>query len=371
MSEQLSRRARACAAAALVFSGLLVPIGASAKSSGDDAARVLLLEQQAGLLSRSVEDLSGALGFLPQRDIGVSGSQIPDEQPIVVAQSRDAAQLAVRIDQLEQQIRVLTGQVEGLQFQMTQLQTLLERMQEDNDARFSALEGGSGLGKTEAAPLSGGTLPSDGASQALDLESPDSTGTGDTFGLDGQSGLGGQGADIVIDPDAEGFTLGAPEQPLGTLSLDDFNIDNPDGPLDLGGGGGGSMISDADADAQYRAGYDAVVSGDYAFAEDQFRQFIALFPDHPQAPDATNWLGEALIQRGDYNEAAEILLTGFQSYPNAARAPDMLLKLGIALNGAGEAGAACQTFGEVLRRYPTVSPAFKARLNDEVVQAGC
>ncbi len=32
----------------------------------------------------------------------------------------------MRIQQLEEQIRVLTGQVEGLQFQLTQMQTLIE-----------------------------------------------------------------------------------------------------------------------------------------------------------------------------------------------------------------------------------------------------
>jgi hypothetical protein len=44
------------------------------------------------------------------------------------AQSQQTAQLTVRIQELEEQIRLLTGQVEGLQFQLTQMQTLLERM---------------------------------------------------------------------------------------------------------------------------------------------------------------------------------------------------------------------------------------------------
>ena len=57
--------------------------------------------------------------------------------------------------------------------------------------------------------------------------------------------------------------------------------------------------------------------GDYAFAEDQFRQFIALYPKDPQAPDATNWLGEALLQRQAYDEAADVLLTGFQTYQSS------------------------------------------------------
>ena len=75
-----------------------------------------------------------------------------------------------------------------------------------------------------------------------------------------------------------------------------------------------------DAQAQYDAGYDAIVRGDYAFAEEQFRQFVALYPDDPQAADATNWLGEALLQRGAYDEAADVLLTGFQNYPATRRA---------------------------------------------------
>lgn len=48
-----------------------------------------------------------------------------------VAQSREEAQLAVRIQQLEERIQVLTGQVEGLQFQLTQMQTMLEKQAED------------------------------------------------------------------------------------------------------------------------------------------------------------------------------------------------------------------------------------------------
>ena len=105
--------------------------------------------------------------------------------------------------------------------------------------------------------------------------------------------------------------------------------------------------ADPDAQAQYNAGYDAVVRGDYAFAEEQFRQFVALYPNDPQAADATNWLGEALLQRGAYDEAADVALTGFQNYPNSPRAPDLLMKVGVALAAVGERDAACRTFVEV------------------------
>ena len=80
------------------------------------------------------------------------GRVISDEQaPILVAQGQDVAQLLVRLQQLEEQNRVLNGQVEGLTFQLTQLQELVSR----NEARLQALEGGAGP-KPEAATQPGG-----------------------------------------------------------------------------------------------------------------------------------------------------------------------------------------------------------------------
>src|SRR5690606_29816815 len=55
-------------------------------------------------------------------------------------QGNDLAGLQVRLSQLEEQQRINSGQIEGLQFQLTQLQSLIERMQEDNEFRFQRLE---------------------------------------------------------------------------------------------------------------------------------------------------------------------------------------------------------------------------------------
>lgn len=270
----------------------------------------------------------------------------------VAQSSRDIGSMNVRIGQLEEQVRSLTGQVEGLQFQMTQLQTLLERMQEDNEFRFQALEGGS-LGKTNAAPQSGGVTPLEGVPQNLDLNAPldlGSDATSLTPGAEGPLVLGSE--QVLSSP------LSLPVGQLGGEHMDGFGMQD-------------SLVTDADAMAQYQAGYDAVIRGDYEFAEDQFRQFVALFPEHPNAPDATNWLGEALLQRGLYDDAADILVTGFESYSESARAPDILLKLGMALAGSGEHDTACRTFAEVLRRYPNVPNIFKVRLGEESAKSQC
>lgn len=330
------------ATALLLGSAMAMQMFVSRADASGDVARLEALETQALALSGQIDAYNGALSaFSP-----VPPNPVGNIAPIIVAQSnRDVASINVRLGQLEEQVRVLTGQVEGLQFQMTQLQTYLERLNEDYEFRFQQLEGG-GTGKTSAAPQSGSDTLAGGLPQNQEFVAPD----------------------LLIDPDAEGFALGSGEQPLGTL---------PEGALDLSGQpldltyDPGGLVTDADANAQYRAGYDAIVRGDYAFAEDQFRQFVGLFPEHEQAPDATNWLGEALILRRAYDEAADVLLTGYQSYSNSTRAPDLLLKLGTALAGAGEHDTACRTFSEVLRRYPDVSAAFHARLSEEISKAQC
>ena len=283
----------------------------------------------------------------------------------VQAQSRSEAQLAVRIQELEDQVRSLTGQIEGLQFTLTQMQTQIQQMQDDNEFRFQQLEGG-GAGKTEAAPHSGGAMPAGETPQPM---------TGETTGETLPAAPADTDDDVPVITDEPMDELGDSADPLlgqgragggaiGTLGT-------PNGvPLDLSLDSS-RELSNGDAEAQYAAGYDAIVRGDYAFAEEQFRQFVALYPKDRQAADATNWLGEALLQRGAYDEAADVLLTGFQTYENSARAPDLLFKLGMALAGAGEGDTACRTYFEVKKRYPDQPAAFLQRLEQERQKANC
>lgn len=284
---------------------------------------------------------------------------------MVSAQSKSEAQLLVRMQELEDQVRTLTGQVEGLQFQLTQMQELIQKMQDDNEFRFQQLEGGAGK-KTDAATQSDGATPVGALPQAPDAGAQ----TTDTANTTPPAPLGSDTAPAETMA-ADG--LGDSADPLlggGDATLGALPDDGSGRPLNLSVDSS-QQLSDGDANAQYAAGYDAIVRGDYPFAEEQFRQFVALYPKDPQAPDAANWLGEALLQRQAYDEAADVLLTGFQNYQNSARAPDLLLKLGIALAGAGETDTACRTFFEVAKRFPGQPAAFTQRLSEEKQKAQC
>lgn len=289
---------------------------------------------------------------------------------ILVAQA-DSAQLMVRVQQLEEQIRVLNGQVDGLTFQLTQLQEILNRLQEDSEFRFQQLEGGAG-GKTEAATQAGGVTQPEALPQTPD-QNEDSAVPLTDIPEQGVQPLPGEAEFDPTFDDGSAATdeLGASGDPLvGTGQTGGVDLVTGQ-PLDLSYNPAATSTGNADADAQFRAAYEALVAGDTEFAAQQFEQFIALYPDNAQVIDASNLLGEALLARGAYAEAADVLVGAYQKDTEHPRAPDILLKLGVSLAGVGERETACRTFGEVSSRYPNTAADFKARLAEERAKAEC
>lgn len=372
--------------AAVMVAGVSMPMFVNAESTSDVFDRISVLEQQTQDLSRSLLNFQGFNGApIPSVDVG--------EDVMVVAQSRDIANANLRLQQLEEQMRVLTGQLDGLQFQMTQVYAQLERMNEDNDFRFQQLESGAS-GKTDAVTQSGsatlsGELPQNqvlttnpstvtlnGGDDAIDLNGSFASQDPLVGNVDGDGSLPLGGQPLVLDLSSgsavtfNGATSGLTGSGLSGLGLSGDGLSGAGQALALDFDPG-QLVTSNDADAQYQAGFDAVMQGDYDFAIAQFEQFVSLFPAHDLAPDANNWLGESLIQKGAYEDAAEILFAGFQRYETSTRAPDLLLKLGVALKGAGERDTACRTFGEVVKRYPNMGSAFADRVTSEMAQAQC
>lgn len=325
-------------------------------------------------LGITVPSMAAQTTPLPPAELG--GLTLTNAEParIRVAQAQDTAQLLVRIQQLEEQLRVQNGQIEGLTFQLTQLQEILNRMQEDNEFRFQALEGGAGP-KPDAAGQAGGVTQPEALPQDPNAVPTDASGVPLT--VIPEQGVQPLPGEVEFDPTFDDGSGAAPAE-LGQ-SADPLVGTGAGGAVDLTTGQPMNLSFDPtavnsgnpDADAQFAAGYEAMMAGDYAFAEDQFSQYLELYPDSAQATDAANFLGDVLIQRGAYDEAAEVLLDAFQTAPDSPRAPDLLLKLGMSLSGAGERETACRTFAEIDKRYTTLPPAFLTRLGEERTLAQC
>jgi len=292
----------------------------------------------------------------------VTTSVLPSHAQLFGRRNDDAA---VRINEMEERLRSLTGQIEQLSFQLRELQEQMRRMQEDNEYRFQQLEGGAGTvprDRSDATPSTQpssefagttgtlGTLPASGSgdgewSASGGYEQPDTTGLPGTGPID-LSALAGGGIPPVVSDNSD---FGSPATQPQVSSL----------------GTPGDPRSD------YDQAYSLAVNGDYRSAESGFRTFLATYPNHSLAPNAQFWLGESLLAQQNYRDAADAFLKTYTEYPQTSKAPDSLLKLGMSLRGLGEANAACATFSELLNKYPSAAPAVLDQARDEQRRAQC
>jgi len=283
--------------------------------------------------------------------------------------AQTAAQLSLRIDQLEAQVRALTGQVEEANFRSRQLEEQLRRFQEDVEFRFRDLQGG-GITSIpdpiqQAENQQAGVAPAPGAGLNTDLNAGLAPGTGTLGQLPAEPGAG-TGDFSLTDRPLDLSALAGAGQAQGQAPLDaPLTAPLPQEGQTL------AVVVPSDPRAEFELGYSLVVTGDYTGAEGVFREFLAQHPGHSLAIDARYWIGESLFSRGAYRDAADSFLAIYTNNKEASVAPPSLLKLAMSLAALNEGQAACATLGELGRVYPNAAPAVAQRAAQEHARLGC
>lgn len=265
------------------------------------------------------------------------------------------AELTVRVDRLENQLRQMTGQIEQLQFRNQQLEQQLRALTE------------------------GGARPT-GGTGAVSPQVPAVTAPARGVAPVGAGTASGRRSD-AFDP---GETPGAPgaPQPLGSPASSSAGLARATAsPAELGGTGtpqpvgGGTQVATLPPSGSARDMFDLAAGymqrQDYAAADPALRQFLQTHPTDRLVPEATYLLGESLFQRQDYKDAAENFLQVSTKFPNAPRAPEALLRLGQSLAALNEREAACATLGEVDRKYPRAASTIRQAVEREQKRVGC
>ena len=224
------------------------------------------------------------------------------------AQRGDSVYIDDRLNQLQQAITLLTGQMEQLQYRNQQLQQQMEKMQTDYEFRLDQMEKG------------GGGRPSGAAPPAARPNAAPPPG--------------------LVPPPAAGA---AP-------------------PAAAAGGAGEQLYHDA---------FKMLQDGDYAGAERGFKTFVQRNPQHALAGNAQYWLGETYYVRRDYQNAMVAFAEGYKVYKTSAKGPDNLLKLGITLAVMGKKPEACATFSRFNQDYPRSTDLQKRRIDQERQKLGC
>ena len=262
---------------------------------------------------------------------------------LVQATPGERAQFEVRLGQLEEELRRLTGRIEQLEFGQRTVESRIDQLIQDLDVRLAPSS------RAPRRPVRASTGPdaAAGAGSAAARIRP-------SAGPGADAGFGRQ------DSASEG-TLGVvPESALLDLPRPDPAAATPPANTSL------------PAQRQYDSAMELLRAGDYPSAERGLELFLDLNPDHPLASNAAYWMAETLYVRKNYAAAASGFARNYRTYgKDAPKAPDNLLKLGMSLFGLGDAEKACLSYAELAQEFPNAPTHIEQALDRESTRAGC
>jgi len=116
--------------------------------------------------------------------------------------------------------------------------------------------------------------------------------------------------------------------------------------------GPSSSALDPDAKRAYDAAIQLVNARQYDRALEDLTSFIAKWPNHPYAENATYWKGECLYATGQYLRAAEQFESVITRFGAGKKGADALLKLGMCHDRLGASDRAREYWDRLRRDFP-------------------
>jgi tol-pal system protein YbgF len=266
-----------------------------------------------------------------QRQVYRGGSAGGAPVPAPAPDSGTALNLELRLDQLDTQMRTMTGSVEEANYSIDQVKRRLDKLVSDVDQRLSQLEHPGAPGAApNSAPLAGNPAPAPGA-----------------------------GTNPAAPPSPPGNLVAPPAAGSQMASR---------GPAPAPQGG---TLPSGSAQDQYNYAFGKLREADYPAAEEALRGFVQRYPNDALAGNAQYWLGETYYVRKDYNNAAATFAEGYRKYPQSGKAADNLLKLAMSLGNAGQKKESCLTFNQLAHDFPKASTNITERAAQEKQRLGC
>lgn len=266
-----------------------------------------------------------------------------------------AETLMMRVDDLERQQRVQTGEIERLNFENRRLRQELEQMGVNVDRLLS---GGAVYGAGEAEMATGGDpLSLGGPSELLTTDEIDPN-----------------------DPYAE--ARASTVQPLGAPAQSASASRTPSADTRSQSGAQSQLNADVsalaappepvmDADTLFETANARLLDGDFGGARELLRDFTQSYPDDQKIGQAWYWLGETHFINGDFQDAADSYIAALQADRQGVRAPDALVRLGASLAALGETNRACQVLATFSSEFPRAGEDARRKAQRETSRIGC
>jgi tol-pal system protein YbgF len=311
------RANRLASAAAFFLAAAAVPAHAGLFDDAEARRRIEELRQE---LAKQGNDNEARIAKLEEqiRSIGV-------------------VELVRSIDELNQEIARLRGQMEVLENENQQLQKRQRDFYLDIDSRLKRLE-------------TAASAPADGTAAGVAPGAPGAAGTAEGAG--------------AATPGAGTVTPGTGTQPPANASV---SASAASSQADFGPASPASGTRPASRDDQAREmkAYDAASNlfrrNDFAAAVQSFRAFLHDFPSSALAPNAHYWIGISYANMRDYRNALAAQNEVLGKYAQSPKAPDAMLAIAAIYAEQGDNRRARNTYEDIIARYPQSEAAGKAR----------
>ena len=248
-----------------------------------------------------------------------------------------SADIEIRLQQIETEMRDLRGAMEQQSYEVRQLKNQLERVSSDLELRMNDLEGRGASAGNGASATRYTTMGSPSSSASSNVASSAGNVTS-AVGDDYQWSSGNAG---------NGQQLGSYKETSGGASAADL------------------------AAATYENAFSMVKNRQYDRAQVEFETFLGEYPNHALAGNAKYWLGETHYVRGNFETAARIFAEGYQRYPKGSKAADNLLKLGLSLDALGKKNDACVALRQLKKENPAGAAPVLRRADQEMSRLSC
>ncbi len=323
------------------------------------AQRVLSTRSQ----MKEAMDLRNRLEVLESKLSGVNPTQpitgsVPDNVAANLAQNDAIARS--RLNELEDAMRMMRGQIDALLLQFEALIQDNLRSRDDSEFRFQQLEASlrkiqNGGVSTAVEPQVLGRIQMPAPVVSITTPTIPPSASPQTGSLDATNASA-----VPLTPNATLIApLAADDKLIGEGDMVVLGLEAPVRPVLQ------------DPKQLYERALADLRKGLYVEAEADFTQILTEFPAHNLAGNAQYWLGETHYVRQDYKRAAEAFLAGYTTYAKSNKAPDSLLKLGITLISMNEQKTGCDALAELGAKFPAAAQAIVKRAEIEKRRAGC
>jgi tol-pal system protein YbgF len=260
--------------------------------------------------------------------------QNPIPQP--AASSKTLYELMNRIEQLQNEVRELTGKVEEQSYQNAELKKRLSTMYSDFDERMQTLESKVAPGGSPDAAAPSGESAVD-AGQPVDL---------DTVQPSGEAQPAGQNQN-ASEPAADTAQPAAPAN-------EPAPAENPPAAAPPVPSEPAASVSE---DQEYKQAYDDLRNGRTGQSIEEFKAYLSRNPSGPLSGNAQYWLGEAYRVNQDFSASREAFTKVVEGYSSSPKVPDALLKLGYIEIDLNNKAKAREYLTRVVNDFPNTNAA--------------